>query len=69
LICIITSDYIVGPAETPYMVFEYMLHGDLADLLRKNDTAMRAHDNHITLEKVVYCCNIHSLYIFVLVCK
>jgi len=51
------------------MVFEYMLHGDLADLLRKNDPAMRANDNHITLEKVVYCCNIHSLYIFVLVCK
>ncbi|XP_063411968.1 BDNF/NT-3 growth factors receptor-like isoform X2 [Mytilus trossulus] len=40
-----------GPTETPYMVFEYMVHGDLADLLRRNDPAMRSSDRDITLEK------------------
>ncbi|OPL33559.1 skeletal kinase-like receptor tyrosine protein, partial [Mytilus galloprovincialis] len=39
-----------GPTETPYMVFEYMVHGDLADLLRRNDPAMRSSDRDITLE-------------------
>ena len=27
-------------ADSPYMVFEYMEHGDLADLLRKNDPSL-----------------------------
>ncbi|GAB1605568.1 BDNF/NT-3 growth factors receptor-like [Argonauta hians] len=27
--------------ETPYMVFEYMIHGDLAHLLRKNDPDLK----------------------------
>lgn len=37
------------------MVFEYMVHGDLADLLRRNDPAMRSSDRDITLEKVRIC--------------
>ena len=36
------------------MVFEYMVHGDLADLLRRNDQVMRASDReHVSLEKVI----------------
>ena len=33
------------------MVFEYMEHGDLADLLRKNDPSLGA-DRHFDLKQV-----------------
>ena len=32
--------YIILDDDAPYMVFEYMEHGDLADLLRRNDPAI-----------------------------
>ena len=38
-------------ADSPYMVFEYMEHGDLADLLRKNDPSLGA-DRHFDLKQV-----------------
>ncbi|KAJ8320327.1 hypothetical protein KUTeg_001914 [Tegillarca granosa] len=37
--------------ETPYMIFEYMSHGDLAEMLRRNDPAMRKNGNDIILQK------------------
>ncbi|XP_041373977.1 BDNF/NT-3 growth factors receptor-like [Gigantopelta aegis] len=46
LIGVITKD--VG--ESPYMVFEYMDYGDLAELLRKNDPILRRADD-IQLQK------------------
>ena len=38
-------------ADSPYMVFEYMEYGDLADLLRKNDPSLGA-DRHFDLKQV-----------------
>ena len=32
--------YRIVDDDAPYMVFEYMEHGDLADLLRRNDPAI-----------------------------
>lgn len=40
-----------GNSDTPYMVFEYMKHGDLAELLRKNDPAMKAAEPSLALQK------------------
>ncbi|XP_052237242.1 tyrosine-protein kinase transmembrane receptor Ror-like [Dreissena polymorpha] len=40
-----------GTDETPYMVFEYMLHGDLAELLRKNDPSIRQ-EKTLLLERI-----------------
>lgn len=38
--------------DTPYMVFEYMLHGDLAELLRKTDPSIRGTEPTFPLRKV-----------------
>ena len=40
--------------DTPYMVFEYMLHGDLAELLRKADPSIRGTKPPVPLKKVLY---------------
>ncbi|XP_053386447.1 BDNF/NT-3 growth factors receptor-like isoform X4 [Mercenaria mercenaria] len=40
-----------GNNDTPYMVFEYMMHGDLAELLRKNDPAMKIAETSLILQK------------------
>ncbi|XP_033728267.1 BDNF/NT-3 growth factors receptor-like isoform X2 [Pecten maximus] len=40
-----------GLEGTPYMIFEYMLHGDLAELLRHNDPVMRKHTDDMILQK------------------
>ncbi|ESO96262.1 hypothetical protein LOTGIDRAFT_144166, partial [Lottia gigantea] len=37
--------------ESPYMVFEFMIHGDLAELLRKSDQAVQHRDNSVVLQK------------------
>lgn len=34
------------------MIFEYMIHGDLAELLRRNDPVMRKNENDFKLQKV-----------------
>ena len=39
--------------DTPYMVFEYMLHGDLAELLRKTDPSIRGTEPTFPLRKVI----------------
>ncbi|KAL4216913.1 hypothetical protein ACF0H5_023373 [Mactra antiquata] len=41
-----------GQQETPYMVFEYMMHGDLAELLRKNDPSIKNVDTPLILQKL-----------------
>ena len=41
-----------GNRDTPYMVFEYMLHGDLAELLRKTDPSIRGSEPSVNLSKV-----------------
>ena len=38
--------------DTPYMVFEYMLYGDLAELLRKTDPSIRGSEPAVPLRKV-----------------
>lgn len=38
--------------QSPYMVFEYMEYGDLAELLRKNDPILRKTDDCVVLQKV-----------------
>ncbi|XP_014782314.1 BDNF/NT-3 growth factors receptor [Octopus bimaculoides] len=38
--------------ETPYMVFEYMTHGDLAQVLRKNDPHVKIGETSVKLTKV-----------------
>lgn len=40
-----------GNNATPYMVFEYMMHGDLAELLRKNDPNLKKADASLILQK------------------
>lgn len=40
-----------GNNDTPYMVFEYMKHGDLAELLRKNDPVMKSDAPILLLQK------------------
>ncbi|XP_062567366.1 tyrosine-protein kinase transmembrane receptor Ror-like isoform X3 [Saccostrea cucullata] len=47
LLGVITKD--IG--DTPYMIFEYMVHGDLAELLRRNDPVMRKSENDFKLKK------------------
>lgn len=47
LLGVITKD--VG--DSPYMIFEYMIHGDLAELLRRNDPVMRKNENDFKLQK------------------
>nr|XP_022327491.1 tyrosine-protein kinase transmembrane receptor Ror-like isoform X2 [Crassostrea virginica] len=47
LLGVITKD--VG--DSPYMIFEYMIHGDLAELLRRNDPVMRKSENDFKLQK------------------
>ncbi|XP_071101210.1 BDNF/NT-3 growth factors receptor-like [Haliotis cracherodii] len=37
--------------QSPYMVFEYMEYGDLAELLRKNDPILRKTDDCVVLQK------------------
>ncbi|KAL5005798.1 hypothetical protein ScPMuIL_016956 [Solemya velum] len=37
--------------ESPYMIFEFMVHGDLAVLLRKNDPLLRTAEDSIILTK------------------
>ena len=39
--------------ESPYMVFEYMEYGDLAELLRKNDPAFSRGEYEISLKQVI----------------
>ena len=46
------DNYILGNRDTPYMVFEYMLHGDLAELLRKTDPSIRGSEPSVNLSKV-----------------
>lgn len=36
------------------MIFEYMSHGDLAEMLRRNDPVMRKNGNDIILQKVSF---------------
>ena len=43
---------IPGTVDTPYMIFEYMMHGDLAELLRKNDPTVRKGEDTLILERV-----------------
>ncbi|XP_060591806.1 tyrosine-protein kinase transmembrane receptor Ror-like isoform X2 [Ruditapes philippinarum] len=40
-----------GNNDTPYMVFEYMMHGDLAELLRKNEPTIKMADTSLILQK------------------
>ncbi|KAL3854022.1 hypothetical protein ACJMK2_013304 [Sinanodonta woodiana] len=44
---------IVTPAsgDTPYMIFEYMVHGDLAQLLRRNDPSIAMSNSDFRLSK------------------
>lgn len=44
--------YIPDVGDSPYMIFEYMIHGDLAELLRRNDPVMRKNENDFKLQKV-----------------
>ncbi|WAR10630.1 NTRK2-like protein [Mya arenaria] len=41
-----------GNSDTPYMVFEYMKHGDLAELLRKNDHSVPQTEETLQLQKI-----------------
>lgn len=52
---LVLFSHITGLEGTPYMIFEYMLHGDLAELLRRNDPVMRKNQDDMTLQKVTCC--------------
>ncbi len=43
--------YIILDEDSPYMIFEYMEYGDLADLLRRNDPALGS-DRQLELKQV-----------------
>ncbi|XP_064598011.1 BDNF/NT-3 growth factors receptor-like [Liolophura sinensis] len=40
-----------GVGQSPYMIFEFMKHGDLAELLRCNDPIIRTEDDCVILRK------------------
>ncbi|XP_060568772.1 tyrosine-protein kinase transmembrane receptor Ror-like, partial [Ruditapes philippinarum] len=40
-----------GNNDTPYMVFEYMMHGDLTEMLRKNEPTITTTDTSVMLQK------------------
>ena len=58
--CILVRDefqYIIfefSGDESPYMIFEYMEHGDLTEVLRRNDPCLGS-KNHIRLRQVCVC--------------
>lgn len=45
------------------MIFEYMVHGDLAELLRRNDPVMRKSENDFKLQKVFHSCKLRYPYL------
>lgn len=49
-----TYCYITDVGDSPHMIFEYMIHGDLAELLRRNDPVMRKNEHDFKLQKVCF---------------